>query len=324
VNTTNNTATTNVLVGLAPVPNGFAPAFSGRAIGAAADANLNGGLINTNALVGIGDTGPLPSTGGRLTGGISAAGSLTVGGVSGALTVGAFDTLTAGGALGTPDTNVSTSLSRAAVNNLNVTVGGVNIMAATLTSNTNCACGQVCNGTSAITGLTVGGTAINIVDIFGRATATAEPNTRLTLTVGTSTVTVILNEQIIGNGSITVNALRVVVTDAAGNVTANVVVAQAHSDIACFTGRPTAAGVSIAGRVLSPSGRGISRARVLITDSTGQTRSVMTNPFGYYSFGNVEVGGTYIFEVRDKRYTFTPQTLSLTEGVTNFNFRAQR
>ncbi len=142
--------------------------------------------------------------------------------------------------------------------------------------------------------------------------------------MGTSTVTVILNEQIIGNGSITVNALRVVVTDAAGNVTANVVVAQAHSDIACNLNRPTAATVSIRGRVLSPSGRGISRARVLLTNSTGQTRSVMTNPFGYYSFGNVEVGGTYIFEVRDKRYTFTPQTLSLTEGLTNFNFTAQR
>ncbi len=87
---------------------------------------------------------------------------------------------------------------------------------------------------------------------------------------------------------------------------------------------PTAASVSIGGRVLSPVGRGVSRARVLLTDSTGQTRSVMTNPFGYYRFSDVEVGGTYIFEVRDKRYTFTPQTLSLNEGVTNFNFRAQR
>lgn len=88
--------------------------------------------------------------------------------------------------------------------------------------------------------------------------------------------------------------------------------------------RPTAAAVTVRGRVLSPFGRGVSRARVLMTDSTGQTRTVMTNPFGFYTFGNIEVGDTYILEVRDKRYTYTPQAISLTEEATDVNFTAQR
>ncbi len=87
---------------------------------------------------------------------------------------------------------------------------------------------------------------------------------------------------------------------------------------------PTAASVTVRGRVLSPNGRGVSRSRVMITDSTGQTRTVMTNPFGFYTFGNIEVGGTYILQVRDKRYTYTPQAISLTEEATDVNFTAQR
>ncbi len=88
--------------------------------------------------------------------------------------------------------------------------------------------------------------------------------------------------------------------------------------------RPTAAAVTVRGRVLSPFGRGVSRALVSMTDSTGQTRTVRTNPFGFYTFGNIEVGATYILEVRAKRYTFTSQALSLTEEATDVNFTAQR
>ncbi|MGI8635377.1 MAG: carboxypeptidase-like regulatory domain-containing protein [Segetibacter sp.] len=87
---------------------------------------------------------------------------------------------------------------------------------------------------------------------------------------------------------------------------------------------PTAAAVTVRGRVLSPYGKGVFRARVMMTDSTGQTRTVMTNPFGFYTFGNIEVGDTYILQVRHKRYTFTPQALSLTEEATDVNFTAQR
>jgi hypothetical protein len=86
----------------------------------------------------------------------------------------------------------------------------------------------------------------------------------------------------------------------------------------------TAASVTVRGRVLSPYGRGVSRARVSMTDSTGQTQTVMTNPFGFYTFGNITVGDTYILQVRDKRYTFTPQAISLTEEATDINFKAQQ
>jgi hypothetical protein len=85
---------------------------------------------------------------------------------------------------------------------------------------------------------------------------------------------------------------------------------------------PTAANVFISGRVLTNSGRGISNAMVVMTDSGGELRYARTNPFGYYRFENVEVGQTYIFNVRSKQYIFAPQVISVSEDLTGLNFTA--
>ncbi|MCY7345948.1 MAG: carboxypeptidase-like regulatory domain-containing protein [Pyrinomonadaceae bacterium] len=82
---------------------------------------------------------------------------------------------------------------------------------------------------------------------------------------------------------------------------------------------PTAADVSVGGRVLNGK-RGIASAQVVLTDQNGNARTALTNPFGYFRFENVPVGETYIVSVRDKRYEFAPQVVSLTEEFTNLIF----
>jgi hypothetical protein len=85
---------------------------------------------------------------------------------------------------------------------------------------------------------------------------------------------------------------------------------------------PTAASVSIGGRVLMANGRGISGVIVNLTDANGTTRSARTNPFGYYHFNDVTAGATYIFAARHKRFEFAPQVLTVAEQIDTLNFTA--
>ena len=57
---------------------------------------------------------------------------------------------------------------------------------------------------------------------------------------------------------------------------------------------PTAAEVSVGGKVLTANGRGIENVRITMTGANGETRTVISSSFGYFRFDNVEVGGTYI------------------------------
>jgi hypothetical protein len=88
---------------------------------------------------------------------------------------------------------------------------------------------------------------------------------------------------------------------------------------------PTAspAAVLVSGRVTRQGGQAVYNAQVLITDSSGNTRIVMTNAFGYYRFVNVAAGATYTVGVKSKRHNFASQTLQVNENLTNVNFVAQ-
>lgn len=85
----------------------------------------------------------------------------------------------------------------------------------------------------------------------------------------------------------------------------------------------TAASVSVSGRVITADGRGLLNATVTMTDSSGNTRSARTTAFGYFRFDEVEVGGTYVFQVVSKRYVFAPQVISLNEELNELIFMAQ-
>lgn len=86
---------------------------------------------------------------------------------------------------------------------------------------------------------------------------------------------------------------------------------------------PTAAPVSVSGRVGLAFGRGISSALVTLTDQNGTVRTARTSSFGYYRFDGVEAGHTYIFSVSHKRYEFSPRVLTVTEELNNVDFTAE-
>jgi hypothetical protein len=86
---------------------------------------------------------------------------------------------------------------------------------------------------------------------------------------------------------------------------------------------PTAAVVQVGGRVTNAEGRGVGRARVSLADGGGAVRVATTNQLGYYRFDGVQVGATYIASIASKQFTFTPQTVNVSDGLTDLNFIAQ-
>ena len=85
---------------------------------------------------------------------------------------------------------------------------------------------------------------------------------------------------------------------------------------------PTAATVSIGGRVLTPDGRGISNASITLMETDGRTRTAVSGSFGYYRFDDVQVGQTIVISIVSKRFIFTPSTqvLNVTEDNGEMNF----
>lgn len=81
--------------------------------------------------------------------------------------------------------------------------------------------------------------------------------------------------------------------------------------------------IRVSGRVTTTN-RGISHARVALSDSQGQTRVVYTNTFGYFSFSNVLSNQTYTVSVVKPHYTFTPQQITPSADLTNMTFSAPR
>lgn len=71
---------------------------------------------------------------------------------------------------------------------------------------------------------------------------------------------------------------------------------------------PTSAGVIVSGRIQTADGRGIRNVIVSMTNTNGETRTVITSAFGYFIFTDVPVGETYIFSVSAKRYRFSEPT----------------
>jgi len=88
---------------------------------------------------------------------------------------------------------------------------------------------------------------------------------------------------------------------------------------------PTAASVSISGRVLTAGRRGIGNARVTLTDSFGNSRIAVTTSFGYYNFAEVAAGETYVIGVAARRYVFSQPTriISVNENISALDFTAE-
>ncbi|HKP70990.1 MAG TPA: kelch repeat-containing protein [Pyrinomonadaceae bacterium] len=86
---------------------------------------------------------------------------------------------------------------------------------------------------------------------------------------------------------------------------------------------PTAAGVSVSGRVVSANGLPISRALVTRVGSNGVVSSTRTSSFGYFAFHDVPAGQTYIFDVSAKGYSFVPRAVMIVESIADIDFIGQ-
>ncbi len=85
---------------------------------------------------------------------------------------------------------------------------------------------------------------------------------------------------------------------------------------------PTAATTSIEGRVLSSSGIAVFRARVVFTGMNGESRSTVTNQFGWFRIDGATVGETYIISVTHKELQFAQQLVTVIEDVHDLEITA--
>lgn len=85
---------------------------------------------------------------------------------------------------------------------------------------------------------------------------------------------------------------------------------------------PTAASVTVSGRAMDANGAGVKQAIVSITGGDGESRTTVTNQFGYYGFDDVEVGRAYILSVGSKRYSFEPRLITVNEDMVDINLIA--
>lgn len=112
------------------------------------------------------------------------------------------------------------------------------------------------------------------------------------------------------------------------NTTTNTYVANGISSFSDWTiGNlaPSAANVSISGRVVSAYGNGISNSELTVTDNEGQTKRALTSGFGYYRLDGLDAGRTYVLRVRAKRYTFANpvRVIVVNDDLTGEDFVAE-
>lgn len=86
---------------------------------------------------------------------------------------------------------------------------------------------------------------------------------------------------------------------------------------------PTAANVSVAGRVGDAEGFAIRNVLVSVTNATtGTIKTARTNSFGFFMVSGLPAGNTYIFEVRAKGYSFAPQVMTVSNDIADLELRA--
>ena len=92
-----------------------------------------------------------------------------------------------------------------------------------------------------------------------------------------------------------------------------------------FAAPPTAANVSVEGRVTLAKGNGVRNAFVILTEADGTQHTVKTGSFGYYRFDDIEAGQTVVVSISSKRFTFNPSSrvVTLTDSIADLDFIAQ-
>ena len=77
---------------------------------------------------------------------------------------------------------------------------------------------------------------------------------------------------------------------------------------------PTAAGVSISGRVTTAFGQAVPGATLVLTGVDGRRTTMLTGAFGYYRFDNVDSGQVFTLSISAKQRTFTQPSIVVQTG----------
>ena len=85
---------------------------------------------------------------------------------------------------------------------------------------------------------------------------------------------------------------------------------------------PTAAAVSVSGRVKSSGGRAVGRAVVRLAGSNGRIYTALTSAFGYFTIDNVVAGDNYVATVSHKTYQFSPRVIEVNDQISDLDFVA--
>jgi hypothetical protein len=100
----------------------------------------------------------------------------------------------------------------------------------------------------------------------------------------------------------------------------------AQSVVAKILNPPSAANVSVSGRVISAEGRGIANVRVSLIEADGTVHTAVTGRRGAYAFEDLEDGQTVVISLAARRFTFSEsvRVLSLVDNVSDLDFQADR
>lgn len=86
---------------------------------------------------------------------------------------------------------------------------------------------------------------------------------------------------------------------------------------------PTAAAVSIGGRVTMDGRAALPNALVSMTDQDGSIRTARTNSFGRYRFDDVEVGQTIVIGLTFRRFGSASRVITVADAVDDLDFSAK-
>lgn len=85
---------------------------------------------------------------------------------------------------------------------------------------------------------------------------------------------------------------------------------------------PTAANVSISGKIFAADGNAVSGATVVLTNQNGLSRTLRSNSFGIFRFDEVEIGQVYVVSIKSKGSRFASRVISVADEITDLNFTA--